>query len=214
MKQNKLFLMLLLIPFFIGCSKKYSSIEKPFQLAETVKEIDSTNTLSFTYHKDSKIRITFFKDTIKIFESKNIIKIPYSVPFENVFPCEGLVVNNEPTNRSYFLYDKDILLLPLNDINNRVSLIVCNLKNGNVFSIGNTVNYILSTNSPWFLFNENKGIILTSNMINTDEETMIHFFSIKDKILIKTKDKSLQFKEEYITDEKELRNFLIDQNKN
>ncbi len=181
MKLNRVHIILLFVLYFLlSClGKSHNKIEeiqtKDIRLLveENSFKSDSLDSLFFT-------DVQYINKAIYVYKKENIItKVPYNYD-EQVLPVKGLVISDDTIIRNYYIYNNNILLIPVNEVNNRMNLVVVNLKEKKYLKY-NHDNYLIPTSINWFYFDVKTGILIGSNQINPDGKTMIHFYSITDK---------------------------------
>lgn len=161
---------------------KVISVDSTILRAEEPRN-DTGNRLQFKAQNKDSINVTYYLDTIHVtFNNKRPIKIQYSTPVDIVVPCNCLAIKKDKGQfnyENYYLYKDSLLLLPVMDLNNRINLFVLNINNGILLYTNKPrKSYMLSTYLTWFIFNEKNGTIITSNSLDLEGKTMIHFFKI------------------------------------
>jgi len=175
---------------------------------------DSINRFQFSFHINDSIKVKHYQDTIYVtFNSTpKTIKIQYTAPVDIIVPCNCLAVkknNAEFSFTNYYVYKDSILLLPVMDLSNRINLFVININNGKLlYCYKPRESYMLSTYLTWFIFNEKNGTIITSNSIDLEGKTVIHYFKIYQSEIGYVKSVNKVTNLEVYDDEKKMKNFI------
>ena len=175
---------------------------------------DSINRFQFSFHINDSIKVAHYQDTIYVtFNSTpKTIKIQYTAPVDIIVPCNCLAVkknNAEFSFTNYYVYKDSILLLPVMDLSNRINLFVININNGKLlYCYKPRESYMLSTYLTWFIFNEKNGTIITSNSIDLEGKTVIHYFKIYQSEIGYVKSVNKVTNLEVYDDEKKMKNFI------
>lgn len=201
MKKVFILCLLILLYAFSHKSENNSSYSNNFK--------NQYNEFDFIYKDKSKVKIKFKNGKIRIFNGKKInINIPYSSPNDVVLPFSALIVNNNLISKKYYLFNENILLLPVSEVNNRFNLLIINLDTGFLYKTKNEDN-LLSTSCPWFFLFEKDGIIVTMNNPKVEGFTLIHYFKISKNNLKYLKSKNIILNSTLINDEVKLKLFLV-----
>jgi hypothetical protein len=151
-------------------------------MIETSITNDSINVLKGSKDKIS-IDVNYMNDSISIeIRGKKKIKVFYKSPIDEILPCVGILIKEGAQQISYsdhYIYQDSILLLPVQDINNRINLFVININSGNLIPIIKPVESdFLTTAYPWFGFDSGKGVIISTNSIPLQGKTTIHKYKL------------------------------------
>jgi len=217
MKLTNFFkLKIILIVFvFFGCNAKTKEkdISKHVVKNEQNKlEIDS---LEVKDKVGALYTIKYYNDSIHVSQNKkDIIKIGYLNRFDKVFPLNGLIINDK--SRDCYITDNEMLLLPLNEVNNRINLIVIDLINKKQinYQFKETSDDILTTAINSFYFNEKSKIIISTNSLNYEGKTTVHYYKLGDKIITHQGTKDLDLTAEMLESNEAFFKFLNTNNNN
>ena len=212
---NFLKLKIILIVFvFLGCNLKNreNPISKHTAKNEGKKlEIESLEVKD----KDGILyTIKYYNDSIYVTQDKkNIIKIGYLNRFEKAFPVNGLIVNDK--SKDCYITNSDILLLPLNEVNNRINLIAIDLLNKKeIYYQFKEQSDIISTAINSFYFNENTNIIVSTNSLNYEGKTTVHYYKIGKDLITHQGTKELDLTPEMLENNEAFFKFLNTNNNN
>lgn len=163
-----------------------SSLQKEISHADEKGSLDSLEVtkedslIIFNTERNLKIFVEYSKKSIYIKNDKDtIVIVPYNYD-EEVLPVYGLVTSGDTTIHSYYIYKDKLLLLPVNDINNRMNLLIIDLQQKQYLKFANSDNYLIPTSINWYYFDIKNLIIVASNQINPDGKTMIHYYEISN----------------------------------
>lgn len=174
-------------------------------------EIDS---LEVKDKKGFLYTIKYFNDTIYVDQAKkNIVKIGYLNRLNNPFPINGLIVNDKSAD--CYITDNQILLLPLNEVNNRINLFAIDLKIKKVIDYQfNDTSDIITTAINAFYFNEKTNIIVSTNSLNYEGKTTVHYYKIGKSLIKHEGTKDLDLTPEMLESNEVLSKFLNAENNN
>lgn len=188
MKLTNFFILkiFLLVFVFLGCNLKSNEKAVVKQVTKNQQGKVETETESIEVKDKEGIiyTIKYYNDSIHVDQGKkNIIKIGYLDRLDKVFPVNGLIVNDK--SKDCYITDNHILLLPLTEVNNRINLIAIDLveKKEINYQFKQTSD-ILTTAINSFYFNEKSNIIISTNSLNYEGKTTVHYYKL-DKSLIK-----------------------------
>jgi hypothetical protein len=158
--------------------------------------------------------IKYYNDTIYVDQAKkSIIKIAYLNRLDRAFPINGLIVNDKSTD--CYITDNNILLLPLNEVNNRINLFAIDLKNKKEINYQfNDTSDIITTAINSFYFNEKTNIIISTNSLNYEGKTTVHYYKIGKSLITHQGTKELDLTPEMLESNEVLWKFLNTYNNN
>jgi hypothetical protein len=212
---NFLKLKIILIVFvFLGCNAKTTEkdISKHVVKNEQNKlEIDS---LEVKDKVGALYTIKYYNDSIHVSQNKkDIIKIGYLNRFDKVFPLNGLIINDK--FRDCYITDNEMLLLPLSEVNNRINLIVIDLRNKKQINFQfKEISDILTTAINSFYFNEISKIIISTNSLNYEGKTTVHYYKLGKKTITHEVTKELDLTAEMLENNEAFFKFLNTGNNN
>lgn len=152
------------------------------EVVETFINDDSINVLKSS-KEGASLEVYYTNDSISINAGKKkTFKIPYKSAVDKILPCVGLFIkkgDKEYLYADHYIFRDSILLLPVQEINNRINLVVINISSGSVIpAIKPRESDFLTTAYPWFGFDVSKGIIITTNSIPLQCKTGIHKYKL------------------------------------
>ena len=185
MKLTNFFkLTIILIVFvFLGCNLKTKEKAVSKQIVKNEQNKFEIDSLEVKDKAGVLYTIKYYNDSIYVNQGKkNIIKIDYLNRFDKVFPLNGLIVND--ISKDCYITDDDLLLLPLSEVNNRINLIVIDLINKKQINFQfKETSDILTTAINSFYFNEKSKIIISTNSLNYDGKTTVHYYKIGKSLI-------------------------------
>ncbi|KQB37443.1 hypothetical protein [Flavobacterium aquidurense] len=216
MKLTNFFkLKIILIVFvFLGCNAKTKEKDVSKQIVKNEQNKLEIDSLEVKDKQGVLYTIKYFNDTIYVDQGKkNILKIGYLNRLDRAFPVNGLIVNDKSAD--CYITDNQILLLPLNEINNRINLFAIDLK------IKKEINYqfndtsdIITTAINAFYFNEKTNIIISTNSLNYEGKTTVHYYKIGKSLIKHQGTKELDLTPEMLESNEVLAKFLNTRNNN
>jgi hypothetical protein len=216
MKLTNFFKVKIILIFFVllGCNLKNKEKVISKHIAKNEQneiEIDSQEV------KDKAgilYTIKYYNDSIHVSQDKNdIIKIGYLNRFDKVFPLNGLIVNDR--SKQCYITDNNILLLPLSEVNNRINLIVIDLRNKKQINFQfKETSDVLTTAINTFYFNEKNEIIISTNSLNYEGKTTVHYYRLGEKVITHKGTKELALTAEMLESNEAFFKFLNTDNNN
>lgn len=199
---------------FSGCNSKNKENAISNNPIKNKQEKFENNSLEVKDKEGVLYTIKYYNDSIYVDQGKNnIIKIGYLNRSDQAFPVNGLIVNDK--SKDCYITDNHFLLLPLNEVNNRINLIAIDLKNKK------EINYqfketsdILTTAINSFYFNEKNNIIISANSLNYEGKTTVHYYKIGKGLITHQGTKELDLKPEMLDSNEALSKFLNANNNN
>ena len=192
----------------LGCNlkNKENVISKRIHEKEQQNfEIDSLEVKD----KDGVIyTVKYYNDSIHVCRNeKNIVKIVYFNRSDEVFPVNGLIVNDKLADG--YITDNHILLLPLSEVNNRLNLIAIDLINKA------EIEYqfkgradMITTGINCFYYNEKNNFIVGTNSLNYEGKTTVHYYKISKKLIVHKATKELDLTPEMLESNEVFLQFL------
>jgi len=207
-------IIILTVFVFSGCNSKNKENAISNNPIKNKQEKFENNSLEVKDKEGVLYTIKYYNDSIYVDQGKNnIIKIGYLNRSDQAFPVNGLIVNDK--SKDCYITDNHILLLPLNEVNNRINLIAIDLKNKK------EINYqfketsdILTTAINSFYFNEKNNIIISANSLNYEGKTTVHYYKIGKGLITHQGTKELDLRPEMLDSNEALSKFLNANNNN
>lgn len=210
MKLTNFFkLKIILIVFvFLGCNLKTKEKTVSKQIVKNELHKFQIDSLEVKDKAGDIYTIKYYNDSIHVSQNKkDIIKIAYLDRLDQVFPLNGLIVND--TSKDCYITNDNLLLLPLNEVNNRINLIVIDLINKK------QINYqfketsdILTTAINSFYFNEKSKIIISTNSLNYEGKTTVHYYKLGKNLITHQGTKELDLTTEMLESNEAFSKFL------
>ncbi|MCC9073881.1 hypothetical protein LNQ49_20050 [Flavobacterium sp. F-65] len=216
MKLTNFFkLKIVLIAFvLLGCNLKNSENPVSKHTAKNEQEKFEVDSLEVKDKEGILYTIKYYNDSIYVTQNKkNIIKIGYLNRFEKAFPVNGLIVNDK--SKDCYITDSHILLLPLNEVNNRINLIAIDLINKKEISYQfKEKSDLITTAINSFYFNEKSNIIVSTNSLNYEGKTTVHYYKIGKDLITHQGSKELDLTPEMLESNEAFFKFLNTNNNN
>lgn len=216
MKLTSFFkLKIILIVFvFLGCNlknKENAISNNAIKNGQQKFEIDS---LEVKDKEGILYTIKYYNDSIYVNQGKNnSIKIGYLNRFDQAFPVNGLIVNDKSTD--CYITNNHILLLPLNEVNDRINLMAIDLINRKEIDYQfKESSDILTTAINSFYYNEKSNIIISTNSLNYEGKTTVHYYKIGKSLITHQGTKELDLTPEMLESNEAFIKFLNTNNNN
>lgn len=205
---------ILIVFVILGCNLKTKERTVSKQIIKNEQDKFEIDSLEVKDKNGVLYTIKYYDDSIHVSKGKNdIIKIRYHKRFDEVFPINGLIVNDK--SRDYYITGNEMLLLPLSEVNNRINLVVVDLINKKL------INYqfkeafdILTTAINSFYFNEKDNIIISTNSLNYEGKTTVHYYKIGKNLIMHQGTKELDLTAEMLESNEAFFKFLNTNNNN
>ncbi|MBF7093084.1 hypothetical protein IUY40_16245 [Flavobacterium sp. ALJ2] len=202
--------------FFVvlGCNLKTKERTVSKQIIKSEQDKFEIDSLEVKDKNGVLYTIRYYNDTIYISKGKeNILKIGYRERFDKVFPINGLIVNDK--SKDCYITNNYMLLLPLSEVNNRINLVVVDLidKKQINYQFKQTSD-IITTAINSFYFNEKNNIIISTNSLNYEEKTTVHYYKIGEKLIMHQGTKELDLTPEMLESNEAFFKFLNTNNNN
>ncbi len=206
--------MILIVFVFLGCNLKNEESAISNNLIKSEQGKINIDSLKVKDKAGVLYTIKYYNDTIYVDRvKKNIIKIGYQNRSDQTFPVNGLIVNDNSTD--CYITGNYILLLPINEVNKRINLIAIDLKNKKEINCQfKDTSDIITTAINSFYFNEKTNIIISTNSLNYEGKTTVHYYKIGKSLITHQGTKELDLTPEMLESNEAFFKFLNTNNNN
>lgn len=205
---------ILIVFILLGCNLKTKEKAVSKQIVKNEQHKFEIESLEVKDKAGILYTIRYYNDSIHVTQNKKeILKIAYLDRLDQIFPLNGLIVND--TSKDCYITDDNLLLLPLTEVSNRINLIVIDLINKK------QINYkfkdtsdILTTAINSFYFNEKSKIIISTNSLNYEGKTTVHYYKTGKNLITHVGTKELELTAEMLESNEAFFKFLNTNNNN
>lgn len=198
----------------LGCNLKSNEKLVVKQDEKKEAEISTIDSLKVKDKEGVLYTIKYDKDSLHISQgSINIIKINYPNRFDKAFPVNGLIVNDK--SAACFITSDHVLLLPLNEVNNRINLMAIDLRNKKEINFQfKERSDVITTAINSFYFNEKSNIIISTNSLNYEGKTTVHYYKMGKNLITHQGTKDLNLTPEMLESNDLFSRYLNENNNN